>query len=74
MADIDRDDPHEDRDREITPYGGFLSHGGTPSSHPFIDCIFHEINPWGTSILGNLHMAVGQNPRSPVDMRQPSVQ
>ena len=24
-------------------YTGFLSHGGTPSCHPFIDWFFHEI-------------------------------
>ena len=26
----------------IQPYGGFLSHRGTPSYHLFIDWIFHE--------------------------------
>ena len=25
-------------------YGGFLSHRGTPSHHPFLDGIFHETN------------------------------
>ena len=25
-------------------YGGFLSHRGTPSHHPIIDGVFHEIN------------------------------
>ena len=25
-------------------YGGFLRHGGTPSHHPFLFRIFHEIN------------------------------
>ena len=33
--------------------GGFLSHRGTPSHHPFLDGIFHEINHpaiWGTPI------------------------
>ena len=24
--------------------GGFLSHRGTPSYHPFLDGIFHDIN------------------------------
>ena len=32
-------------------YGGFLSHGGTPSHHPFLDGIFPD-NP---SILGYPH-------------------
>ena len=43
-------------------YGGFLSHGGTPSHHPFLDGIFHEINhpaigvpPWGA---GHLSLAL----------------
>ena len=36
---------HESRRRiSIFPRnGGFLSHGGTPSYHPFLDGIFHEI-------------------------------
>ena len=38
-------------------HGGFLSHGGTPSSHPFIDgCsmeIIHPASYWGAYILGN---------------------
>ena len=43
----------------INGIGGFQSHGGTPSYHPFlIDGIFHEINQpfWDTSIYGNPHI------------------
>ena len=32
-------------------YGGFLSHGGTPSYHPFLDGIFH----YKPSIFGHPH-------------------
>ena len=37
-------------------YGGFLSHGGTPSYHQFYR-IFHEINHpfWISTIYGNPH-------------------
>jgi hypothetical protein len=40
-------------------YGGFLSPRGTPSYHPFIDGIFHEINhPFlGIHIYGNPHIS-----------------
>jgi hypothetical protein len=37
----------------------FVSDGGTPSSHPFIDGfsnIKHPLRAWGTTIYGNLHM------------------
>ena len=40
--------PTESKDR----YRGFLSHGGTPSHHPFLDGIFHEIKP---AIVGYPH-------------------
>ena len=43
----------------INGIGGFHSHGGTPSYHPFlIDGIFHEINQpfWDTSMYGNPHI------------------
>ena len=40
--------------------GAFLSHGGYPSYHPFIDGMFHEINhpaigvpPWKPDIYGH---------------------
>ena len=36
-------------------FGGFLSHGGTPSHHPFLDRIFHETN----------HPAIGYLHRKP---------
>ena len=44
-------------------FGGFLSHGGIPSYHPFIDGMFHEINhpaigvPRGWHIEGKHQMA-----------------
>ena len=34
-------------------HGGFLSHRGTPSHHPFRDGIFHS---WATPICGNPHV------------------
>ena len=40
-------------------YLGVSIDGGTPSHHPFLDGIFHEINhpaSWGTPILGNPHI------------------
>ena len=36
-------------------FGCFLSHRGTPRSHPFIDGIFHDINhPFEVPRLWNL--------------------
>ena len=43
MDDLEVDTPHL-RKPPCISYGGFLSHRATPSSHPFIDGIFHEIN------------------------------
>jgi hypothetical protein len=49
----------------FVPYGGFLSHGGSPSSHPFEIGIFHckPSSCWGTPIYGNLHIHVGNSAR-----------
>ena len=40
-------------DMDIIIYGGFNSHGGSPSHHPFLDGILHEINHpvWGSPHL-----------------------
>ena len=52
--------------RRTCSHGGFHGHGGTPSHHPFLNGIFHEINQpfWGSPILGNpiwIHMVCWWN-------------
>ena len=37
-------------------FGGFLSHGGTPSHHQFLDRIFHETIQLLCTFIGNPHV------------------